>query len=175
MSFGFWDKNKFIDDAIDRAATAGKLLFAAASSGGGNQGRSRPARHSDVLLIHACDGKGNMGDMSPSPVKNDINLTTLGVAVESEWKSKEFYKSGTSIATPVAAAFAANTLEFANFKLEKNDRRSIRKRHGMLKIFEKAMSAPREDYDYMYPRHLWDGKKDGGEVAKTIHDILADL
>ena len=45
----------------------------------------------------------------------------------------------------------------------------------MLKIFEIAMSAPREDYDYVYPRHLWDGKKDDDEVAKTTHDILADL
>ena len=65
-----------------------------------------------------------MGDMSPSPVINDINLTTLGAAVESEWKSKKVYKSGTSFATPVAAAFAANILEFANFKLEEEDRRS---------------------------------------------------
>jgi hypothetical protein len=85
MSFGFESQNKDIDAAIDRAFKADKLMFAAASNEGGNKRRSRPARSPQVICMHACDGKGNKGDMSPSPMSNRDNFTTLGVAVQSKW------------------------------------------------------------------------------------------
>jgi hypothetical protein len=179
MSFGFWDQNKAIDEAIERAFNAGKLMFAAASNEGGNKGgdkgRSRPGRNSKVICIHACDGKGNKGDMSPSPEKNKDNLTTVGVAVKSRWKKQTIYKSGTSFATPVAAAIAADVLEFANFKckLSERDKGLLYKRDGMLGVF-RAMSTERDGYDYVQPGHLWDGKDDD-KVAETIRDTLAEL
>ena len=175
MSFGFEDKNEAIDDAIEKAFKADKLMFAAASNEGGNKGRSRPSRSSNVICIHACDGKGNKGDMSPSPVKKKDNFTTLGVAVKSRWKKKTVYKSGTSFATPVAAAIAADVLEFANFKCKLSERDSILlyKKEGMLEVF-RAMSTTRDNYDYVQPGHLWDAKDDE-EVAKIIRDTLGEL
>ncbi|KAH0441203.1 hypothetical protein CcaCcLH18_02113 [Colletotrichum camelliae] len=168
MSFGFEIENPDIDDAIDDAFKADKLMFVAASNEGGNRGRSRLARSSSVICIHACDGKGNKGDMSPSPEKQTQNFTTLGVAVKSVWKGKTVYKSGTSFATPVAAAMTACVLEFANFKcdLTKRQRKKLYKREGMINVLG-AMSIERDDYDYVQPEHLWDGK--------TESDIVGDI
>ncbi|RYP66887.1 hypothetical protein DL771_007544 [Monosporascus sp. 5C6A] len=175
MSFGFEPRNEAIDNAIERAFKAEKLMFAAASNEGGNKGRSRPGKNSNVICIHACDGKGNKGDMSPNPEKKKDNFTTLGVAVKSRWKKQTVYKSGTSFATPVAAAIAADVLEFANLKcdLSGEDKKRLYKRDGMLEVF-RAMSTERDGYDYVQPGHMWDGKDDD-EVAKTIRDTLAEL
>ncbi|KAK2752267.1 pfs domain-containing protein [Colletotrichum kahawae] len=173
MSFGFEDENDAIDEAIERAFKADKLMFVAASNEGGNKKRSRLGRSSSVICIHACDGKGNKGLMSPNPLKRKENFTTLGVAVKSQWKKNTVYKSGTSFATPVAAAIAANVLEFANFRcnLSPKHRKLLYSRCGMVKVFE-AMSEERDGYDYVQPGHLWDGKKED-ELAKGIRDILA--
>ena len=179
MSFGFWESNKLIDEAIDRAFKADKLMFAAASNEGGNKGadqsRSRPGRNSNVICIHACDGKGNKGSMSPSPMKNRSNFSTLGVAIKSVWKKETVYKSGTSFATPIAAAFAADVLEFANFKckLSEDVRADLYKQAGMREVFY-AMSTERDLYDYVQPGHLWDDKDDD-KVAERIQDILMNL
>ncbi|KAJ4328353.1 hypothetical protein N0V84_001224 [Fusarium piperis] len=175
MSFGFGHHNKAIDDAIERAFKADKLMLAAASNEGGNKGRARPGRNPRVICIHACDGNGNKGDMSPSPMRNKNNFTTLGVAVQSRWRKQIVYKSGTSFATPVAAAIAADLLEFANFKckLAEEDKQLLYKHDGMEAVF-RAMSTERDSYDYVQPGHLWDGKDDN-EVAKVIQDILAEL
>jgi hypothetical protein len=172
MSFGFESQNKDIDAAIDRAFKADKLMFAAASNEGGNKRRSRPARSPKVICMHACDGKGNKGDMSPSPMRDRVNFTTLGVAVPSKWKKKTVYKSGTSFAAPVAAAFAADVLEFANFKcdLAEEHRQLLYRHEGMSEVF-REMSTKRDGYDYVQPGLLWDG---GGEeqLARKIGDIL---
>ncbi len=172
MSFGYESRNSTIDDAIARAFKADKLMFAAASNEGGNKGRSRPSKDSRVICIHACDGKGNNGDMNPSPVRNKDNFTTLGVAVQSRWKKKTVYKSGTSFATPVAAAIAANVLEFISIKpqFSEDDRKLLYTSDGMLEVF-RIMSKERQGYDYLQPGHLWDGKDDD-EVAKAIRDAL---
>ncbi|KAH6997701.1 peptidase S8/S53 domain-containing protein [Ilyonectria sp. MPI-CAGE-AT-0026] len=175
MSFGFENQNKAIDDAIERAFKADKLMFAAASNEGGNKGRSRPGRNPNVICIHACDGKGNKGDMSPNPMKKKDNFTALGVAVKSRWKKITVYKSGTSFATPVAAAIAANVLEFANFKCELLERKQLLyKRDGMLEVF-RAMSTERDNYDYVQPGHLWNSIDGDEELARTIKRILAEL
>ncbi|RFU75778.1 hypothetical protein TARUN_6537 [Trichoderma arundinaceum] len=173
MSFGFESKNSAIDDAIDRAFKADKLMFAAASNEGGNKRkRCRPGRDSRVICIHACDGKGNKGDMNPSPEKKKDNFTALGVAVKSQWKRQVVYKSGTSFATPVAAAFAADILEFANLRcsLSYDQKKLLHRRDGMLAVFH-AMSIERDGYDYLHPEHLWD-RQDVTKAAKAIQDIL---
>lgn len=175
MSFGFEHQHKAIDEALDRAFAAKKLLFAAASNGGGNKGRSRPGRSANVFCIHATDGKGNKGDMNPSPMRRTANFATLGVAIKSRWKGQTVYKSGTSFATPVAAAFAADVLEFANIKcsLSREHKELLHKREGMWKVFE-AMAKERDKYDYLLPLHLWAGKGED-EIAKKIQDILAEI
>ncbi|KAH7218860.1 hypothetical protein DER44DRAFT_846810 [Fusarium oxysporum] len=175
MSFGFYDRNNEINAAIDRALGAGKLLFAAASNEGGNRGRSRPARSSNVFCIHACDGKGNKGSMNPNPERNSDNFTALGVAVESKWKGETVYKSGTSFATPIAAGIAANVLEFAGLRcgLSPHQMARLKRFEGMQAVF-RAMVSERDGYDYLNPLNLWDEREDE-EVARHIREIIQDL
>lgn len=176
MSFGFESRNQAIEDAIERASKADILMFAAASNEGGNKKtRSRPGLSSKVICIHACDGKGNKGAMNPNPVKHRGNFSTLGVAVPSFWKKKAVYKSGTSFATPIAAAFAADILEFANFKCEFKEENKIQlyTQDGMEAVF-RAMSIPRDKYDYLQPEYLWDNDDDD-IIATKILDILDEI
>ncbi|KAI3322337.1 hypothetical protein HD806DRAFT_122430 [Xylariaceae sp. AK1471] len=177
MSFGFEDEDELIDEAVENAVEAGKLVFAAASNNGGISGRARPARHEDVICIHASDGKGNKGGMNPTPMSNKDNFATLGVAVPSKWKGTEVWKSGTSFATPIAAGFAANVLEFANHKcvnLRPGKQKLLRKKRGMQAIFRK-MAEERDGYDFIHPVRLWQDKMTEQEVARVIEDIVRGL
>jgi len=180
MSFGFEDENDLIDGALDNAIDAGKLIFAAASNNGGVSGRSRPARHEAVICVHASDGKGNKGGMNPTPVPNRDNFATLGVAVPSKWKGKEVWKTGTSFAAPIAAGFAADVLEFANYRcsnLKLRKQKILRQKRGMQAIFRK-MAEKRDGYDFIHPARLWKGCHDARaeqDAAKTIEDILQEL
>ncbi|UKZ62537.1 uncharacterized protein TrAtP1_003782 [Trichoderma atroviride] len=172
MSFGFEKKNQAIEAAIGRASQADILMFAAASNEGGNKKtRSRPGLSQKVICIHACDGKGNKGAMNPNPERDKYNFSALGVAVPSIWKKKLVYKSGTSFATPIAAAFAANILEFANFKckLGEEDKKLLYRQDGMQAVF-RAMSIPRDNYNYLQPEYLWDDDDDN--IARKIQSIL---
>jgi hypothetical protein len=176
MSFGFEDEHDLIDSAIERAVQKGKLIFAAASNNGGISGRSRPARNEDVICIHACDGKGNKGDMNPDPLGDATNFTTLGVAVPLKWRRKDVWKSGTSFATPIAAGFAADVLEFARHKckLKPEKLKIMHKRRGMQAIF-REMAKKRDHYDFVHPGRLWlDGRSDH-DVAEKIASIIRAL
>ncbi len=108
-------------------------------------------------------------------MNNRDNFTTLGVAIKSRWKKSVVYKSGTSFATPMAVAFAANILEFANFRcsLPEGHRQLLYKHEGMSAVFS-AMSTERDGYNYVQPEHLCGGKEDD-ELARSIRDILAQL
>ncbi|RYP72076.1 hypothetical protein DL771_004407 [Monosporascus sp. 5C6A] len=180
MSFGFEDANELIDEAVDAAVDAGKLIFAAASNNGGISGRARPARSEDVICVHASDGKGNKGGMNPTPMDNRDNFSTLGVAVPSKWKGNDVWKSGTSFATPIAAGFAADILEFANHRcdnLKPGKRKLLYKKRGMQAIFRK-IKENRDGYDFIHPIRLWQNWQDAKaeqEAAKVIEDIMSNL
>jgi len=180
MSFGFEDTDDLIDEAVERAIKNDKLIFAAASNNGGISGRAQPARSSNVICIHASDGKGNKGGMNPTELDNSDNFATLGVAVPSQWKGNQVWKSGTSFATPIAAGFAADILEFANYRcvnLTQRKRDTLHKKEGMQAILRK-MVEKRDGYDFIHPIRLWGEWQDiksEQETAKLIEDIMKKL
>ncbi|KAI1089240.1 hypothetical protein F5B19DRAFT_467985 [Rostrohypoxylon terebratum] len=181
MSFGFEEENELIDSAVDNAIEAGKLIFAAASNNGGITGRARPARYEGVICVHATDGKGNKGGMNPTPLINDDNFATLGVAVPSKWKSKEVWKTGTSFSTPIAAGFAADVLEFINWRctrLTSRKHKLLYKKRGMQAMFRK-MAEHRDGYDFIHPGRLWQNwhniLKVERDAAQTIEDVMQSL
>jgi hypothetical protein len=125
MSFGLnsLPETKLTDE-IDRLVGQGKLVFAAASNRGGNSGRTWPASHprGGVICIHAADELATpIANMNPLPLKDKDtkfpldNFMVLG-RTKSYWKMQDIWISGTSFATPIAAAIAANVLEFARRK-----------------------------------------------------------
>ena len=77
-----------------------------------------PALLPDVICINAANGNGLPLDLNP-PARAGKQLAILGENVESAWKCEPGSnntlksKTGTSVATPIAAAVAALMLEIA--------------------------------------------------------------
>ena len=74
---------------------------------------SWPAKLDDVICIHSANGLGRLSGITPND-NTRYRICTLGEAVPFENGGQVVYHSGTSFATPIAAAIAAIVLEFAD-------------------------------------------------------------
>ncbi|KAK3936626.1 hypothetical protein QBC46DRAFT_357311 [Diplogelasinospora grovesii] len=140
-------------------------MFAAASNDGANRSKGDripfPARMHEVICINSSDGYGKASDFNPPPSKNSFNFATLGEAVSTSDPSTDAANSGsrrtgTSFATPTAAAIAALFIEFAMQKPLSKDRavsRQMITRDGMIKIFAGMSEDPVQGFRYLRP---WD-------------------
>ena len=119
MSFGFQDEIPAITRAITEATLhrGGNILFlAAASNSGGNMREMFPAHLDSVISVRETNSLGAFSDTNP-PVDPDgpAAFGTLGRDVPSAWLSSvdgEVPKSGSSVATAVAAGIVAVILGF---------------------------------------------------------------
>jgi len=182
MSFGFEDDSGWDDDmdeAIKHSFTAGRIAFAAASNYGGNSCRTYPAKAGTVFCIHASDGHGNPSGLDPTPIRGDYNFSTLGVAVPcGHTGDREIFKTGTSYATPVAAGLAANIIDLADWlaaagELTSAQKKKLRSYEGMRNIFKLMAPSGRQDYDYVAPWNLWNGKVEEKIVWGKIREKLS--
>ncbi|KAH7473859.1 hypothetical protein FOMA001_g12749 [Fusarium oxysporum f. sp. matthiolae] len=159
MSWGFRREHECISDAIRLAHSKDKIMFAAASNEGANLPArvTFPASMREVICVNSCDGYGNSSDFNPPPREGVFNFSTLGEAVIAK-KSTLGPKrlTGTSFATPAAAAIAASILEFATqkqiLKEQEELKRHIATKDGMMKLLV-AMSEPVSGFMYLRP---WD-------------------
>jgi subtilisin family serine protease len=167
MSFGFpkpAQNYEVLESAIRRAHQAHILMFAAASNGGANNGRSFPARHQQVICIHSTDANGNRSRFSPTAITADSNFATIGESIESSWpeylsnpgtnKVSVAHKSGTSFATPIAAGIAAFLLQYARMHLSKDQAKMMKQPLRMKAVLKEIARYPeghkkRDDYDYI--------------------------
>jgi len=114
LSFGLDDSARpKLKPVLEQLNDRGKLVFAAASNSGGDGRRTYPAKELGVFAIHAT----KVGGLSPenlNPPRDGApdNFGTLGWRIPSRWDRKDVYITGTSFATPIAAAIAANLLSF---------------------------------------------------------------
>ncbi|KAL8296015.1 hypothetical protein RB600_001482 [Gaeumannomyces tritici] len=142
MSFGSPIIQPSIEDAIGRARERKPheaILFAAASNSGLNVPRTYPASDTRVIGVHALDGHGyNNGWQNPSAIGKHDNFGTLGLGIRMIWKNQIVYKSGSSFASPTAAAIAANVLAWLDCMKDSLDgqHRFLRRTDGMRHIFE---------------------------------------
>jgi hypothetical protein len=162
-----------VKDAVDRAAAAGKIMLAAASNCGGNGGRAYPARDPNVICIHASDGTGNDGGINPPAEEHPDYFSTLGVAIRCYWNEEFVYKSGTSFATPVAAAIAANFLDYAaclasHGRLTGLQNAEVRRSQGMKKVFTKFLSKRIQGHRYVAPWHFWTEEANNDYLQERI-------
>lgn len=168
MSFGLDSQDTEIDDAIDAACAKNISIFAAASNSGGNRDRAYPANRIGVICIHASDGYGNDGGISPTPLEEGRNFSTLGIRIFSKWKKTKTCVSGTSYATPIAAAIFANILEFARHKcsLSERDQNKLRRSQEASQVLYRlgvgrdTKVKGRGGYDYIMPNLLRNGKSE---------------
>ncbi|GLA16157.1 hypothetical protein AnigIFM62618_002726 [Aspergillus niger] len=159
MSFGFAEEQPCISDAIREALYKRKdsiLFFAAASNYGANDREMFPARHESVMSIRATNSNGLFADFNPPKHEDEpVVFGTLGIDVPSAWPNSdgEEYRSGTSVATAIAAGIAGSLLGYiSSHPPEKPfyDAKSLaRTRRGMTAIF-RAISSKTLQPDYLY-------------------------
>lgn len=126
MSFGFQSEIlvndvPVISNAILEAIQRRQgfiLFFAAAANYGGNTKEMFPARHQFVIPVRGTNSNGVFQDFNPPPDHHGpVVYGTLGVEIPSAGLSTQgslVYRSGTSVATPVAAGVAALVLSCAS-------------------------------------------------------------
>ena len=124
MSFGWPQEteSKDISQAIWKAMAKRKdqiLFFAAASNSGGDFSEWFPASHQCVTAVRATTYEGEFLGFNPPPDYSDADVIgTLGVDIPGaslDPEQPECEDTGTSFATPIAAAIGALALDAAKF------------------------------------------------------------
>jgi len=178
MSFGFpllEERLHGIHTAINEAFVSNVLMFAAARNDGGNDKIAYPANQDQVICVNSTDGRGNPSKYNPTPVVGK-NLSVLGEDVLSSWpthlENGRQRKSGTSYATPIAAALAAIVLDYSQQKMQSSEHYTISKLRtprGM-KAALGLMSEERGGYRYIVPWELFNEGR--SNIYGTILDTL---
>ncbi|KPM38858.1 hypothetical protein AK830_g7710 [Neonectria ditissima] len=192
MSFGYptnqIDGYSDLEQAILYAHSKNVLLFAAASNSGANLDRAYPARDPHVICVHSTDSNGNRSNFSPTAIAHDLNIATVGEAVQSAWPVNLCdtrvnpdcvqLKSGTSYATPIAVGIAGFLLQYARLHLEDQAdmlKRQSRMEQMLQKIAQKTQqSISRDDYDYIAISKFSDNLfgKDKSFIDATMSELL---
>ncbi|KAG4434252.1 hypothetical protein IFR05_010271 [Cadophora sp. M221] len=158
MSFGLYQISPVVRTAIRQALARPVLVFAAASNNGTRRDIAFPASMTGVFCINSASGDGGASSFNPE-LKPDKTFSIIGENVISTWSTHQDgnprrLMSGTSVATPIAAAVAALVLEY----VLQNDPESFLIKHldefkeydGMSKIFS-LMSKHRDGYKNIVP------------------------
>ncbi|KAN0110098.1 hypothetical protein V8E51_006485 [Hyaloscypha variabilis] len=167
LSFGFENSNDRLLEPVRQALMKAHIshniiILAAARNDGGSKPVAWPASMTEhVICVHSSDGEGNPSVKNPS--HDELKICTLGDGFEVRVSESEVWvASGTSFATPVAAALVATILgidlhhrrglnEDQIHQLEKK----LRSRAGMMKVLterciEKSW-AKRSGFCYVTP------------------------
>ena len=186
MSIGFVDHEPVIANALEEVAGQ-VLVFAAVSNQGANAGKQSvtfPARRDEYVIgIGSATGDGKKSDFTPDHrPRSRTNFSALGEAVEPRWPAllkdgKRRFLTGSSFATPVAAAIAALILEFAQQgPLSKIPNREMLKQIGGMREVLQAMSKESDGYYFITPWILlstfFRKYKNWTTIAQKISDIL---
>lgn len=155
------------------------ILCAAASNDGNRRGVAFPANDIHVFCINASDGDGIPAPFTPLPRTDNVNFSILGVNVLSTWptfanadpnsKQKKGvlvsgklegtakYMSGTSMATPFAAALIANVFAYGRVNAANiSSQQPLRSWEGVQKLLKGMSKKGRHGYDTVVP---WEGNR----------------
>ena len=147
MSFGYRNNKPEIKKAILGGVISRSekiLYFAAAANFGVREPEMFPARFASVISMRGSNANGFFPDFNPPPREDEaIMYGTLGVDVPGASirpDGKQEPKSGSSVATAVAAGMAAVLLEYATWKTQEGGDsdilRKLKTQQGMLAMFK---------------------------------------
>ena len=187
MSIGV-EQDDDITTTINKAAVADNnvLFFAAASNDGSTKTVpiAFPAKLPTVFSIGSAKGSGTVSDYNPFDPRRQINYNALGEQVKAAWpghlnQGKERRQSGSSIATPFAAAIAALILEFAysekpfqfvSVEVLEKIRKRLKTLDGMTTILDYLV------YDeWILPWKLLNKNKSKGTSISARDSVMLDL
>ena len=145
-------ENRVISNAISNALAhrnQNLLIFAAASNLGGSKHELFPANHQTVFSIRGTNTKGKHEEFNPSlPERGGKVFGTLGLEVPASNRGREapqyINKTGTSVATAVAAGIAAIVVGYINIHDEKGWWGNIRMFEGFQNLLYKLSTEPEE-------------------------------
>lgn len=162
-----------IKDLISRQ----KLIFAAASNEGPLGARMWPANRHGVFAIHATNDSGDYNTtLNPGIKSHGDNFAVFGSQVQSYWDGKHRSITGTSFASPVAAAIAANVLEIARRTLPESLAKGLTRYSTMRGLFRDHMSMNNMDgvYHVVTPWEtgLWDNYTSREEIKEKIWKLV---
>ncbi|KAI2466433.1 ankyrin [Annulohypoxylon bovei var. microspora] len=173
MSFGYEYSPNVVREALKRAQQKRIIVFAAMSNGGSFEKAKWPAREEMCAIgIHSCDENGTKSGFTPLRNPNTDNFMVVGDNVLTHWpmsKGRPFrLDSGTSFATPVAAAMAALILAFVEQNIGKGNRKDaqeliglevleeLHENIGMIRLFKSiSFAGPDPGYLLIHPQLLW--------------------
>jgi hypothetical protein len=146
------DQKRVISNAISNALShrnQNLLIFAAASNLGGSKRELFPAKHQTVFSIRGTNTKGKHEEFNPSlPKRGEKVFGTLGLEVPASNRrklaSQYSNKTGTSVATAVAAGIAAIVVGYINIHDEKGSWDNIRMFGGFQSLLYKLSTEPEE-------------------------------
>ncbi|KAI3320650.1 peptidase S8/S53 domain-containing protein [Xylariaceae sp. AK1471] len=176
LSFGLGSKPDYsLAQEINKMVMNSKLIFAAASNTGQFGGRTWPATAPGVFAIHATNEYGTVDtDMSPEPHPHKDNFATYGCDIESYWKDHYRSISGTSFAAPIAAAIAANIVEFIR-RQQPSIAEVFTNYRIMSGLFRRHMTVNSKDGKYHtfmpWAKGLWDEDNEIEDVGEKLYEI----
>jgi len=145
------DNNRVISNAISDALShrnQNLLIFAAASNLGGSKHELFPAKHQTVFSIRGTNTKGKHEEFNPClpELEEGEVFGTLGVEVPASNRGKlapqYINRSGTSVATAVAAGIAAIVVGYINIHDAKESWDNIRMFKGFQNLLYKLSTEP---------------------------------
>jgi hypothetical protein len=185
ISAGFQRDNNDLREAVRRAHNADILIFAAASNWGNLESAvAYPARIKDqVFCIFSSNGANKATtDKNPGPRTNADNFAFLGEDIDVH-ASGSLPISGTSMATALAAGFAARMLDFSLHPDSQGagiDARMFHTKPGMTAVLNK-ISSPSGGFHCITP---WFLCKDAdtqtrelarGSMQKVLKEALEEI
>lgn len=185
MSFGFREEIPLIRSAIYEATILRNdrvLFLAAASNYGGNSRELFPASHDAVISVRATNAHGAFLDTNPpADPYGPAVYGTLGKDVPAAWLSSvngELSKSGSSVATAIAAGIAAMMLSVANAGFESEQFRMPQQveglwtKKGMESLFRKMAQDMGGRCFYISPGRFFE-EKDIAQVWAAMVDACS--
>ncbi|KAK5710289.1 hypothetical protein LTR17_018995 [Elasticomyces elasticus] len=186
MSFGYNEYIDVINDELLNAERAGVVVIAAASNYGSNRDETWPARHHSVICIYAADGYGNKYPRNPTPREHTDNFAALGMEVKAWWQpDQKALRSGTSTATPIAAAIVSLVIRFVrdaktrctvgtDASMSETEYEKLLRRlstfSAMSNVLRLMGRGKRDGYNPLEPWRLLSAER--GRAKDIVHEIL---